>query len=55
MSDRHKGAHMPKKPEPDPIAEIEKTQQQLRENIEQSKQLVEKTQELLKKAKDQSD
>jgi hypothetical protein len=37
-------------PKPDPLAEIEKTQKQLRENIEQSKQLVEKTQRLLKKA-----
>lgn len=45
---------MPKKPEPDPLAEIEKTQKQLRDNIEESKQLVEKTQKLLKKAKDQS-
>lgn len=44
---------MPKRPAPDAIAEIEKTQKQLRENIEESKQLVEKTQELLKKAKEQ--
>jgi hypothetical protein len=47
---------MPAKPEPDPLAEIEKAQEQLRENIEASKQLVEKTQHLIKKArrKDQS-
>lgn len=36
---------------PDRFAEIEKTQNQLRENIEQSKQLCEKTQQLLKEAK----
>jgi hypothetical protein len=45
---------MPKKTEPDPLAEIEETQRQLRDNIEESKQLVEKTQKLLKKAQDQS-
>ena len=39
---------------PDPLAEIEKAQEQLRENIEESKLLVEKTQALLKKAKEQS-
>ena len=38
----------------DPLAEIEKAQEQLRENIEESKLLVEKTQALLKKAKEQS-
>ncbi len=42
---------MPKSPKPDPLAEIEKTQQQLRDNIEESKQLVEKTQRLIKKVK----
>ena len=42
---------MPNKREADTIAEIEETQKQLRENIEQSKALVEKTQKLLKKAK----
>jgi len=45
---------MPKSKKPDPFAEIEKAQEQLRENIEESKLLVEKTQELLKKAKEQS-
>ncbi|MDB5581001.1 MAG: hypothetical protein JWR80_6177 [Bradyrhizobium sp.] len=45
---------MSEKPKPNPFAEIEKAQEQLRENIEESKQLVEKTQRLLKKAKDQS-
>jgi len=42
---------MPKKPTPDAFAELEKTQQKLRENIEESKQLVEKAQELIQKAK----
>jgi hypothetical protein len=42
---------VPKAPELDPLAEIEKTQNQLRENIEESKQLCEKTQQLLKQAK----
>lgn len=49
---------MPKQPKPDakpdPLAELEKAQEQLRENIEESKQLVEKTQQLLRKAKDRS-
>jgi hypothetical protein len=45
---------MPKKPKPDPLAEIERAQEQLRDNIEESKQLVEKTQKLLQKAKDQA-
>lgn len=44
---------MAKTPKADPLAEIEITQKKLRENIEESKQLVEKTQELIKKAKDQ--
>lgn len=44
---------MPKKPAIDPLAELEKTQDKLRENIEESKQLVEKAQELIQKAKDQ--
>lgn len=42
---------MPKKLNSDRLAEIEKTQNQLRENIEESKQLVEKTQRLLEKVK----
>jgi len=42
---------MPKKPTPDAFAELEKTQEKLRENIEESKQLVEKAQELIQKAK----
>ena len=45
---------MSKKPKTDPLAEIEKAQAQLRDNIEESKQLVEKTQRLLQKAKDQA-
>ena len=39
---------------PDPLAEIEKAQEQLRENIEESKLLVEQTQRLLEKVKEQS-
>jgi hypothetical protein len=39
------------KPVSDPLAELEKTQERLRENIEESKQLVEKAQELIQKAK----
>jgi multidrug resistance efflux pump len=42
---------VPRKPKPDPLAELERTQEQLRENIEESKQLVEKAQELIQKAK----
>ena len=42
---------MTKSPKPDPMAEIEATQQQLRDNIEESKQLVEKTQRLIRKVK----
>jgi hypothetical protein len=42
---------VPKKTTADPLAELEKTQEQLRENIEESKQLVEKAQELIQKAK----
>jgi len=45
---------MSKKPKTDPLAEIEKAQAQLRDNIAESKQLVEKTQKLLQKAKDQA-
>jgi hypothetical protein len=45
------GDVVPKKPKPDPLAELEKTQEKLRENIEESKQLVEKAQELIQKAK----
>ena len=45
---------MPKKPKPDPLAELEKTQEKLRENIEESKHLVEMAQELIQKAKDQN-
>jgi hypothetical protein len=45
---------MAKEPKSDPIAEIEEAQKQLRANIEASKQLVEKTQKLLKEAKGQS-
>lgn len=51
-----KGDAVPKKPKPDakpdPLAELERAQEQLRDNIEESKHLVEKTQELLRKAKD---
>jgi hypothetical protein len=46
---------MPKKTQTDTIAEIEQAQEQLRENIEASKQLVEKTQKLLRKAKERAD
>jgi hypothetical protein len=46
---------MPKKPKTDPLAEIERTQEQLRENIEESIQLVEKTQALITKAKKNKD
>jgi hypothetical protein len=46
---------LPKKPKPDPLAELEKTQDKLRENIEESKQLVVKAQELIQKAKDQAE
>ena len=42
---------MPKKTIVDPLAELEKTQDKLRENIEESKQLVEKAQALIQKAK----
>ena len=42
---------MPKTPKDDPLAEIEKTQEKLRENIEESKQLVEKTQRLIRKSR----
>ena len=45
---------MPKSEKPDPLAEIEKAQEQLRENIEESKLLVEQTQRLLEKVKEQS-
>lgn len=45
---------MPKSKKPDPLAEIEKAQEQLRENIEESKVLVEQTQRLLEKVKEQS-
>jgi hypothetical protein len=38
---------------PDPLSEIEATQKQLRENIAESKQLVDKADRLLKKMKDQ--
>ena len=44
---------MPKTPKADPLAELEKTQEKLRDNIEESKQLVEKAQELIQKARDQ--
>jgi hypothetical protein len=42
---------VPKKTTPDPLAELEKTQDKLRENIEESKLLVEKAQDLIQKAK----
>ncbi|MEP7008211.1 MAG: hypothetical protein ABI810_19690 [Sphingomonas bacterium] len=45
---------MPKSRKLDPLAEIEKAQEQLRENIEESKLLVEQTQRLLERVKDQS-
>lgn len=46
---------MPKQPATDPLVELEKTQEQLRDNIEESKQLVEKAQALIQKAKDQAE
>jgi hypothetical protein len=46
---------IPKKSKPDSLAEIEKTQAQLRDNIEESIQLVEKTQALITKAKKAKD
>ena len=46
---------MPKKPKPDPLTELEKTQDKLRENIEESKQLVVKAQELIQKAKGEAE
>lgn len=49
------GTPVPKKPATDPLAELEKTQEQLRENIEESKQLVEKAQALIQKAKDKAE
>ncbi|MDB5693257.1 MAG: hypothetical protein JWO81_2320 [Alphaproteobacteria bacterium] len=39
---------MPKKPRIDPFAEIERNQARLRENIAESKLLVEQTRKLLK-------
>lgn len=38
---------------PDPLVEIEKTQEQLRATIEQSERLIDKTQDLLKKHRKQ--
>ena len=48
---------MPKKttPQSEAISQIEEAQAQLRQNIEASKALVEKTQKLLKKAKQADD
>jgi hypothetical protein len=48
-----RGSVVPEESRPDPLAELEKTQEKLRENIEESKQLVEKAQELIQKAKDE--
>ena len=42
---------MSQKPMPDPFTELEKTQEKLRENIEESTELVLKAQELIRKAK----
>ena len=49
---RDRGNVVPRKSVPDPLAELEKTQEKLRENIEESKQLVVKAQDLIQKAKD---
>lgn len=46
---------MPKKPSgrppPDPLVEVEKTQEKLRQSIEESKRLAAKTQQLIQKHK----
>ena len=42
---------VPKEPKNDPLRQIEENQKQLLDNINKSKQLVDDTQELLKKAK----
>lgn len=46
---------MPRKPAgrtpPDPLEEVEETQEQLRESIEESKRLAAKTQQLIQKHK----
>jgi hypothetical protein len=42
---------MPKRSKRDPLLEIEKTQEALRDNIEESKRLIQKSQQLLEKAK----
>ena len=45
---------MPSQPKDDPLAELEKTQNKLRENIEESKQLVDQAQKLIRAAKTKS-
>ena len=44
---------MPERKAPDPLREIEKTQEELKANIEQSERLIDKTQDLLKKHRKQ--
>jgi len=46
---------MSQKSEADPMAELEKTNEKLRESIEESKELADKARALIQKARDQAD